>query len=61
MKGRSLTGLENDNPHMHPELFQHLWVHFQNNIHFWLPAMKGFIPLACRKAQTFTASITTGY
>ena len=25
-KGRSLTGLENDTPHMHPELLEHLWV-----------------------------------
>ena len=27
-EGQSLTGLENDTPHMHPELFEHLWVHF---------------------------------
>ena len=32
-KGRSLTGLENDTPHMHPELLEHLWVHFFNDIH----------------------------
>ena len=33
-EGWSLTGLENDAPHMHPELLEHLWVHFLNNIHF---------------------------
>ena len=35
-EGRSLTGLENDTPHMHPELLEHLWVHFFNNIHSFL-------------------------
>ena len=27
-EGWSLTGLENDAPHMHPEVLEHLWVHF---------------------------------
>ena len=26
-EGRSLTGLENDTPHMHLELLEHLWVY----------------------------------
>ena len=32
-RGASLTGLENGTPHMHPELLEHLWVHFFNDIH----------------------------
>ena len=27
-EGWSLTGLENDTPHMHTKLLQHFWVHF---------------------------------
>ena len=33
-EGRSLIGLENDTPHMHPELLEHLWVYFFNDVHF---------------------------